>query len=170
MAMVAAAALQPHIRPFDIASGSSLLTGYAEAARALDLACYPPTGLWSAATFAAEFCNERTTAIGAWQPAAGDVDSEELVGMAFTTTVFEEAALTSIAVHPTSRRRGVAEALMRECMSRAAAAGATRFTLEVRAGNEAANAMYAKFGMTCVGRRKRYYANGEDALIFDADM
>ena len=162
--------MQPHIRSFDIASGSRSLFTYAEAARALDLACYPPTGLWSASQFAEEFCNERTTAIGAWLPAASDIGLDELVGMAFTTTVFDEAALTSIAVHPASRRRGVAEALMRECMSRAKAAGATRFTLEVRASNEAAKGLYEKFGMLCLGRRKRYYADNEDANIFDAEL
>jgi ribosomal-protein-alanine N-acetyltransferase len=43
---------------------------------------------------------------------------------------------------------------------------ATRLTLEVRAGNEAAQALYRGFGFDVVGRRPRYYTDdGEDALV-----
>jgi ribosomal-protein-alanine N-acetyltransferase len=125
--------------------------------------------LWSRAQFVEEFQNNRTTAIGAWRPVAGDESARELVGMAFTSTVLDETALTSIAVHPSARRQGVAEAMLRECMARAQEGGAVRFTLEVRAGNSAACALYAKLGLGCVGRRKRYYS-GEDALIYDVAL
>jgi ribosomal-protein-alanine N-acetyltransferase len=43
---------------------------------------------------------------------------------------------------------------------------ATRLTLEVRAGNRAAQALYRGFGFDVVGRRPHYYTDdGEDALI-----
>jgi ribosomal-protein-alanine N-acetyltransferase len=39
-------------------------------------------------------------------------------------------------------------------------------TLEVRAGNEAAQALYQSFGFLVAGRRPRYYTDdGEDALV-----
>ncbi|MBP6218745.1 MAG: GNAT family N-acetyltransferase [Oligoflexales bacterium] len=38
--------------------------------------------------------------------------------------------------------------------------------LEVRPSNVAAKKLYLKFGMQEVGRRKAYYRNGEDALVF----
>lgn len=163
-------ALRFHIHPFPAQRGTANLEECARAARELDLICYPPNGLWSQAQFIEELQNERTTAIGAWAEGETIENSAQLVGMAFTTTVLDETALTSIAVHPFSRRRGVAEALLKECMSRAQIAGATRFTLEVRAGNAAAQRLYAKLGMACVGRRRRYYPDGEDAAIFDGGV
>jgi ribosomal-protein-alanine N-acetyltransferase len=42
--------------------------------------------------------------------------------------------------------------------------------LEVRAGNTAAQGLYRDLGMVEVGRRPRYYANGDDALVFKLDL
>lgn len=39
--------------------------------------------------------------------------------------------------------------------------------LEVRAGNEAAKALYKSLGFTQAGLRPRYYSDGEDALIMN---
>jgi len=50
-------------------------------------------------------------------------------------------------------------------LERARAARAERADLEVRAGNAAAIALYASEGFVPVGRRRRYYGNGEDALL-----
>lgn len=38
-------------------------------------------------------------------------------------------------------------------------------TLEVRASNEVAQALYRRFGFVPVGVRARYYENTEDAII-----
>ncbi|MCS6997720.1 MAG: GNAT family N-acetyltransferase, partial [Casimicrobiaceae bacterium] len=38
-------------------------------------------------------------------------------------------------------------------------------TLEVRVNNLAAQSLYRKFGFVEVGRRKRFYRDGEDALL-----
>lgn len=38
-------------------------------------------------------------------------------------------------------------------------------TLEVRTGNAAARALYAGAGFAEVGRRRRYYTDGEDAVL-----
>ena len=39
------------------------------------------------------------------------------------------------------------------------------FYLDVREGNQPALALYRKVGFTLDGRRRAYYANGEDALM-----
>ena len=45
-------------------------------------------------------------------------------------------------------------------------AGIMAHTLEVRAGNEPAKNLYARFGFKEAGLRRGYYAdNGEDAII-----
>jgi ribosomal-protein-alanine N-acetyltransferase len=70
----------------------------------------------------------------------------------------------NIAVAPESRRRGVATLLMENLFEQAGEDA--RFTLEVRASNSAAIAMYEHFGFRPSGHRRRYYHdNGEDALV-----
>ena len=156
------AASLPTIRPFDV--GSSVQTA-AAAAHSLDVLCFPPSGLWSASQFAESLRSPRTAAVGAW------TDDEALVGMCFTELVLDECTLTNLAVHPTLRRRGLAEALLREAMVLARTAGATRIMLEMRESNEAARTLYAKCGFVCVGRRRRYYKRpDEDALLLDAPL
>ena len=152
------------IRLFEVTSAQ------AAAAHALDAACFPPNGLWSEAQLSEELQNPRCTAIGAWISCGSDSGHAEfLAGMAFTDTVLDETALTTLAVHPEKRRQGLAEVLLREAMALATTAGSTRFTLEVRESNKAALALYAKCGLACVGRRKRYYRHpNEDALIYDS--
>ena len=43
-------------------------------------------------------------------------------------------------------------------------------SLEVRDGNTAARALYATAGFAPVGRRPRYYADGEDAVTYHRSM
>ncbi len=78
----------------------------------------------------------------------------------------DEAHVTTFAVLPTVRRRGIGGRLMVELMALARDLGARVMTLEVRLSNEPARALYARFGFRPVGIRPRYYSdNGEDALI-----
>ena len=149
-------------------SAGATVAAHAAAARALDRVCYPKDGMWSAAQFEEEIRSPRTAALGAWT--VGDSGDEALVGMCFTSTVLDEASLTSLAVHPRLRRRGIGEALVCESMARAQAAGAARFLLEVRLGNEAALRLYGRCGLTVAGRRPRYYRDGEDALLLSASL
>ena len=77
-----------------------------------------------------------------------------------------EAHIVTIATHPDYRRQGLGRLLLQVLIERAHAAGASEITLEVRAGNREAQALYETMGFTCVGIRKRYYRdNHEDALL-----
>jgi ribosomal-protein-alanine N-acetyltransferase len=80
--------------------------------------------------------------------------------------VLDEGYLANGAVARAYRRRGVAAALLREMRRRAMARGISFLTLEVRASNAPAIALYAGQGYVQVGRRKNYYANPrEDAIL-----
>lgn len=91
----------------------------------------------------------------AWQ---GDA----LQGFAAWQSVLDEATLLGIAVAMEARRQGIAGRLMRE--SEQYLAQARMFFLEVRAGNDAAQALYRAHGYVEIARRKGYYGD-EDALV-----
>ncbi|HGG7712139.1 TPA: ribosomal protein S18-alanine N-acetyltransferase [Neisseria meningitidis] len=82
----------------------------------------------------------------------------------------DESELHLIATAPECRRRGVASALL-EYWYAHLPEGTQRLLLEVRAGNTAAQALYAAHGFSIAGRRKNYYrtADGktEDAVLME---
>lgn len=79
---------------------------------------------------------------------------------------FDEADITNVAVSSAFRGRGVGFAMLQELMARGRARGIARYTLEVRAGNDAAIALYRRLGFCSVGVRKNFYEKPrEDALI-----
>ena len=74
--------------------------------------------------------------------------------------------MMNIAVSPTSRRQGVARALIEALVSALRERGSKQLTLEVRASNGPARQLYESLGFLQVGLRKNYYRNPkEDALI-----
>jgi ribosomal-protein-alanine N-acetyltransferase len=80
--------------------------------------------------------------------------------------ILEEAHITIVAVDPAYQQQGLGQAMLWVLLDSARGRGLERATLEVRASNRAAIALYTKFGFRKAGFRKRYYQdNGEDALI-----
>lgn len=78
----------------------------------------------------------------------------------------DELHVIVMAVHPSRRRRGLGARILDALIRHGMDLGCVRATLEVRAGNRAAQALYRDFGFREEGRRRGYYAdNGEDALI-----
>jgi len=76
-----------------------------------------------------------------------------------------ESEVLTIAVLPASRRAGIGTALLQALMVESARRGAAEMFLEVSESNSAARAFYARIGAVAVGRRRRYYADGADALV-----
>ncbi len=81
----------------------------------------------------------------------------------------EEAHVTTIAVAPEFQRRGVATVLLLDAVQVSIESGADQLSLEVAFSNQAAQALYRRFGMAPVGVRKGYYQmTGEDAYVMFA--
>lgn len=91
----------------------------------------------------------------------------EVLGYAAGSLVVDVAELQRLVVAGPARRRGVARALLDALLALARDAGARRLLLEVRADNEGARAFYAASGLVEVGRRPRYYRDGEAALVLE---
>jgi ribosomal-protein-alanine acetyltransferase len=87
------------------------------------------------------------------------------IGFLAARRVVDEIHVLSVAVDPAHRRRGVARAMLDAALRDETAGGVRSALLEVRASNLAARAFYASTGFVAVGRRSRYYADGEDALL-----
>jgi [ribosomal protein S18]-alanine N-acetyltransferase len=84
--------------------------------------------------------------------------------------VFDEIHVNNIAVLPQFRRHGIGRTLMQHVLVEAHRLGATRATLEVRASNAAALALYEGLGFYVAATRRNYYSNPvEDALILWRD-
>ncbi len=91
---------------------------------------------------------------------------ERIVAFAGLWLMADEAHITTFGVHPDVRRRGVGQRTLLATMELAVQLGAARVTLEVRPSNEAAKALYRRFGFIVAGRRAHYYTDdGEDAEI-----
>ena len=89
-----------------------------------------------------------------------------VLGYAGLLVMIDEGYITNVAVFPEYRRLGVAAKIIEVYMNFAQANNLAFLTLEVRPSNEAALALYRRFGFEEVGRRKNYYdLPKEDALI-----
>ena len=114
---------------------------------------------WSERSVASELDNQ----LSLWLVA---MEGERLAGYVGSQTVMGETDMMNIAVDPEFRRRGIAGQLVDALVAELKTRQSHCLTLEVRASNEPARALYEKLGFQQVGLRKNYYRNPkEDALI-----
>ncbi len=97
---------------------------------------------------------------------AAEAENGTILGYAGLTVVLDEGYINNIAVREEYRRQGVASALLEVFLRFAQANQLAFLTLEVRASNEAAIALYRRHGFEVAGRRKNYYEDPrEDAVL-----
>jgi ribosomal-protein-alanine N-acetyltransferase len=95
---------------------------------------------------------------------AGGPDGR-LEGLASARLLVDEAHVIRLAVDAQRRRQGIGRLLLDGLVGWAREVKAEALVLEVRASNAAALGLYAEAGLQVDGRRPRYYADGEDALL-----
>ena len=94
-----------------------------------------------------------------------DTSCEPIVGFVGVWLTPDEAHIVTIAVRESHRGRGIGELLLIAAIALATLNDRETVTLEVRASNQAAQALYEKYGFRKVGVRPRYYSdNHEDAV------
>ncbi len=94
------------------------------------------------------------------------MDGSLVAGYVGSQSVCGEADMMNVAVSPDYRRQGIAQQLVEALVAGLKEKEVHSLTLEVRASNDPAVALYHKLGFAQVGRRPNYYRNPkEDALI-----
>jgi ribosomal-protein-alanine N-acetyltransferase len=93
-------------------------------------------------------------------------DDAAIAAFCLCWVIFDELHINTLAVAPGFRRRGLATLLMQHVLAETAKEGARKATLEVRASNQAALALYERLGFRVTATRPGYYTGpDEDALI-----
>lgn len=114
---------------------------------------------WPVDLLAAELVHPQAILLAASRggPATGYIAIRHAVG---------EAEILRVAVDPAERRRGLARALVETGLARLRQEGVEICHLEVRVDNLGAIALYESLGFAQTGRRRGYYRNGTDALLY----
>lgn len=119
---------------------------------------------WSERSIASELQNEYSL----WLVEERDGVAVAYVG---SQSCPPEADVMNVAVAPAFRRQGIGEGLMVALMDALRDKAMESLTLEVRASNSSAIALYDRLGFVEVGRRPNYYTDpGEDALIMRKEL
>ena len=129
---------------------------------AIERACFAKP--WSEQIFAEELFHDTVSLVVA------EGEDGTVLGCGELGVVLDEGCLERIAVVPAYRRQGVAEEILGAFL-RFGEAHLAFLTLEVRASNAPAIALYEKMGFETVGRRKNYYADlHEDAILMTVEF
>lgn len=80
-------------------------------------------------------------------------------------TAADEADIECIYTLTEYRRRGLAKQVLEHALEKLRQAGISRVFLEVRADNAPALKLYESMGFTRAGERKRYYKDGQTAIV-----
>lgn len=92
--------------------------------------------------------------------------SDTVVGFGSYAQILDEGHILNIAVKPEYQNRGIGRKILSDLMEHGKNRGITAFTLEVRASNIKAKSLYERMGFRCVGVRKGFYPDKEDACIY----
>jgi ribosomal-protein-alanine N-acetyltransferase len=89
----------------------------------------------------------------------------EVVAVLQSRQIDHELEILDVAVDSSHRRKGFATLLLQSVLHLAKQRGAQEFFLEVRDSNDAALALYRKFGFVVTGRRPNYYRDSNEAAL-----
>ncbi|HEX2062767.1 MAG TPA: ribosomal protein S18-alanine N-acetyltransferase [Thermoanaerobaculia bacterium] len=93
-----------------------------------------------------------------------------VVGYLFAMWIFDEMHVNKIAVDAGHRRQGIADALMERCFAFAREHHIVTISLEVRQSNEGAQEFYRHLDFVPTFLRKRYYPDGETAVVMTRNV
>ena len=132
-------------------------------AAALERVCFSDP--WSRNMLAEELDNALAACLAALDGTGA------VVGYAGLQVVLDEGYILNIAVRPDCRRQQIASQLLEVFINFAQGNRLSFLTLEVRASNAPAIALYERWGFAEAGRRRNYYEHPrEDAVIMTREF
>lgn len=135
----------------------NMTAAHVDAVAALEKLCFDDP--WSVLSILSELHNP----LSLWLIA---VENGDVLGYVGSQSVLGEADMMNLAVHPAHRRKGIGQMLVTELVEALTKQDVHCLTLEVRASNNPAIALYTRMGFVQVGLRRNYYHNPrEDARI-----
>jgi len=114
--------------------------------------------LWSKNQWANEFKKEGIQIFGLYF-------SNLLIGICVLHVVLDEAQINYLVVNQRFRKKGFGSYLMSYLISLCKKQNINKFTLEVSEKNITAEKFYSSFDFFTVGKRRKYYKDGSDALL-----
>src|SRR3989338_8448901 len=91
-------------------------------------------------------------------------EGDRVVGLIIVKTSVDAWEILQIVIDKNYQRQGLATQLLAYVIEKS---GSNKIQLEVRHSNLAAIALYHRCGFRKVGVRKKYYADGVDAVLMD---
>jgi [ribosomal protein S18]-alanine N-acetyltransferase len=92
------------------------------------------------------------------------------LGYLITQWILDEIHVLNIAVAVEAHRKGIASEMLSMLFREGLAGGMQDIFLEVRVSNESAIALYKRFGFEEIVVRKKYYQDGENALVMHCKL
>lgn len=119
---------------------------------------------WKASAYEYEVTSNRAATYHVLTAQLGDKPAA-IIGYGGYWRLADEAHISTIAIQPVWRGRGLGEVLLINMLLLSYKDSARLATLEVRRSNIVAQSLYKKYRFQLVGERRRYYQNREDALL-----
>ena len=117
---------------------------------------------WSNESLEQELLNENRIYI-----LAKDENTNEILGFAGISIIFNEAELMNIVVKKNKRKHGIGKALLEKIINICIENNIEVVKLEVNENNISAKNLYKSCGFIQTGKRERYYNNKDAAILFD---
>jgi ribosomal-protein-alanine N-acetyltransferase len=93
-----------------------------------------------------------------------------VAGYLCATLLLDEAEILDVAVRSDLRGRGVGRLLLDHVVELCRINRVNYIHLEVRRSNLSAIGLYERFGFLRTGERRRYYENGDDAILMQLNI
>ena len=102
--------------------------------------------------------------------AVGVFSDTAMIGVITYTLSMDTADIEDVVVDSAHRRKGIAKTLLSQVEEKIKKSNITKIFLEVRASNIPAIGLYEKSGYKRLSVRKKYYADGEDAVVMVKEL
>ena len=114
--------------------------------------------LWTKKQWQSEFNKDGTKVVGL-------LIKKEIIGIYVVQIIIDEVQINYFSIKKFFRRKGYGSNLMQYLIKDCEKLNIKKLLLEVSETNLIAEVFYSKFNFTNVGRRKKYYKDGSDAVL-----